>query len=295
MADTGDSAHSVDTLTTGKLICCPVNHTGTNLQPQPNSSAVAIIPARFASTRLPGKVLLEISGKPMIVWVVERALAAKNISQVVVATDDERVRDAVMSAGYEVVMTRPDHASGTDRLAEAASAFPEANVIVNVQGDEPMISPETIERAINELQNSKSTGIVTTWEPMEAAADVLNPDVVKIVVNDAGRAIYFSRAAVPHLRDVVRQHGSLANALEKRPELLKQFKKHTGLYVYRRSVLLEFTNWPPTQLERLEGLEQLRALANGVEIRAIEAATKSIGVDTAEDLERVRREMAVRV
>jgi len=264
-----------------------VNHTGANPQNNNKTRVVAIIPARYESTRLPGKALLEISGKPMICLVVERALAAQNVGHAIVATDDQRIFDAVNSAGYEAVMTRRDHRSGTDRIAEVASALPDAEIIVNVQGDEPLISARTIERAVDELINDSRAGIVTTWETIESTADVLNPDVVKIVVED-GRAVYFSRAPVPYPRDAARTHGSLKAALRNDPSLLSQFRKHTGLYVYRRETLIDFTRWPQSKLERLESLEQLRALAHGVEIKAIEASSRSVGVDTEEDLRRVR-------
>jgi 3-deoxy-manno-octulosonate cytidylyltransferase (CMP-KDO synthetase) len=233
--------------------------------------------------------LLDIAGKPMICLVAERALAAGNVERAIVATDDQRIFDAVNSPGYEAVKTRRNHKSGTDRTAEVAAALPDAEIIVNIQGDEPLISPRTIERAIDELMNNEHVGIVTTWESMESAVDVLNPDVVKIVVDDRGRAIYFSRSPVPYPRDAARAHGSLQAALRNDPPLLSHFRKHTGLYVYRRETLINFTGWPQPELERLESLEQLRALAYGVEIRAIEASSRSIGVDTEEDLERVRR------
>lgn len=224
----------------------------------------------------------------MICWVVESALAARNVERAIVATDDGRIFDAVESAGYEAVMTRRDHKSGTDRIAEVLAALPDAEIIVNVQGDEPLISARTIERAVGELENDPNAGIVTTWESMESPADVLNPDVVKIAVDGRGRAVYFSRSPVPYPRDAARKYGTLAEALHNEPALLSSFRKHTGLYVYRRDVLLAFTSWPQSELERLESLEQLRALAHGVEIKAIEASSRSIGVDTQEDLERVR-------
>jgi len=264
-----------------------VNHTGPNPQNNNKSRVVAIVPARYESTRLLGKALLEIAGKPMICLVVERALAARNVGRAIVATDDQRIFEAVESAGYEAVMPRRDHQSGTDRIAEVAATLPDAEIIVNVQGDEPLISSRTIERAVDELINDPRAGIVTIWETMESAADVLSPDVVKIVVED-GRAIYFSRAPVPYPRDAARTHGSLEAALRNDPSLLSQFRKHTGLYVYRRETLIDFTRWPQSELERLESLEQLRALAHGVEIKAIEASSRSVGVDTAADLDRVR-------
>jgi 3-deoxy-manno-octulosonate cytidylyltransferase (CMP-KDO synthetase) len=276
-----------------------VNHTGTNPPPNPKTNAVAIIPARYDSVRLPGKALLEIAGKPMICWVVERTLAARNVSRAIVATDDARIIEAVKSAGYEAVMTGAHHKSGTDRTAEVAASLEDADIIVNVQGDEPLISPVTIERAIDALgdegnpgkgeEGKGQVGIVTTWEPMESAADVLNPDVVKIVVGGDERAIYFSRLPVPYPRDAVRQHGSIEAALLEEPGLLTNFRKHTGLYVYRRDILLAFANWPQSELEHLESLEQLRALEHGVKIKAIKASANSIGVDTIADLEGVRR------
>jgi len=275
-----------------------VNHTGTNPPSNPKTNAVAIIPARYDSVRLPGKALLEIAGKPMICWVVERALAARNVSRAIVATDDQRIIEAVKSAGHEAVMTAAHHQSGTDRIAEVAALLSDADIIVNVQGDEPLISPLTIERAIDSIgervrgkgePDRHEFGIVTTWEPMESAADVLNPDVVKVVVDDHERAIYFSRLPVPYPRDAVRRYGSIEAAILEEPGLLTNFRKHTGLYVYRRDVLLEFAQWPQSELERQESLEQLRALEHGVKIKVIKASANSIGVDTVEDLERVRR------
>lgn len=271
-----------------QLFCYPVNHTGSNSQNNPKTNVVAVIPARYDSVRLPGKALLEIAGKPMICWVVERALAAGNVSRAIVATDDERIAKAVRSAGFEAVMTSTSHASGTDRIAEVVAALPDAEIIVNVQGDEPLLSPETIARAVSVLIEDSDAEIATTWEPIESVAEVLNPDVVKVVVDSQQRAIYFSRSAVPYPRDAARTHGSLAAALENEPGLLGSFRKHTGLYVYRRNVLLKFAGWPRTELERLESLEQLRALEHGLTIKAIEASATSIGVDTMADLERVR-------
>lgn len=264
-----------------------MNPTGPNSHTNPQSKAIVIIPARYASTRLPGKALLQIDGKPMICWVAERAMEARNVARVIVATDDKRIVDAVRFSGCEAVMTRADHASGTDRLAEVAETLDDTEIIVNLQGDEPLISPQTIERAI-EASNDESVEIVTTWEAIETAADVLNPDVVKIVVDNSGRALYFSRSPVPYPREAVRKHVTLETAVRNEPGLLGQFRKHTGLYVYRKELLLQFTRWPQSDLERVECLEQLRALERGVKIKAIEASTPSIGVDTREDLERVR-------
>jgi 3-deoxy-manno-octulosonate cytidylyltransferase (CMP-KDO synthetase) len=224
----------------------------------------------------------------MIVHVARRALAARNITRAIVATDDERILQAVRAAGFEAVMTRADHESGSDRLAEVAAGLEGADVIVNIQGDEPLISPLTIERAVDELVNDDEALIVTTCEAISAAADVLSADVVKVVADRAGRALYFSRSPIPYPRDAVRRYGTLEAALAQDPSLLTLFRKHTGLYAYRRAFLLEFSGWPRTALETAEALEQLRALERGVTIRVFEADTPSIGVDTAEDLERVR-------
>jgi len=223
----------------------------------------------------------------MILHVVERALAARGVSRAVVATDDERIFSVVREAGREALMTSPAHASGSDRLAEAAAGI-EADIIVNVQGDEPLISPRTIELAVEALLSNADASVATTCERIEAAADVLSPDVVKVVLDERGRALYFSRSPLPFPREAVRRHGSLAAALEAEPGLLALFRKHTGLYVYRRAFLLEYAGWPQTMLERAESLEQLRVLERGHEIAVVEAAAHSIGVDTAEDLARVR-------
>jgi len=270
-----------------------VNQTGDIPQNNAKHTTVAIIPARFASTRLPGKALIEIAGKPMVCWVAERAQAARNVDRVIVATDSEQIVSAVRSRGIEARLTSSDHTSGTDRVAEVAAAIPEAEIIVNVQGDEPLISPETIEKAVAMMsaelrKGSAGAAIVTTWEPIESYSDLIDPDLVKVVVDDDENAVYFSRSPIPFPRDAIKRHGSPEFAFAKEPELLKLFRKHTGLYVYRRDVLLEFTNWPPARLEQTEALEQLRAMAHGVKIKVVEACSVSIGVDTAKDLERVR-------
>ena len=185
-------------------------------------------------------------------------------------------------------MTSPEHASGSDRLAEAAEQI-DCDIVVNVQGDEPLISPDTIEVAVGALLADEGASVSTTSEPVETAADVLSTDVVKVVVDARGRALYFSRSPVPYPREAARRYGSLAAALEVEPGLLGAFRKHTGLYVYRRAFLLEYARWPQTALERAESLEQLRVLERGHAIRVVEAASPSVGVDTADDLRRVRQ------
>jgi 3-deoxy-manno-octulosonate cytidylyltransferase (CMP-KDO synthetase) len=275
-----------------------VNNTGENPQKNPQQRTVAIIPARLASTRLPGKALIEIEGKPMVCWVAERAQLASNVDRVIVATDSQEIFDVVSARSIDVVLTDPNHASGTDRIAEVAATLPEAEIIVNVQGDEPMISPETIERAVHAMEleieaGQDGAGIVTTWETIESKDELLNNNLVKVVLDDAGFAVYFSRSPIPFPQDAVKRNGnSPERALENEPELLKLFRKHTGLYVYRKEVLLKFTKWPQTQLERIEALEQLRALTNGVRIKTIEASSKSVGVDTLQDLEQVKYQMS---
>lgn len=253
-----------------------------------NPKVVALIPARYASTRLPGKPLLDLAGLPMILHVVNRAHQAPSIQRVIVATDDERVFQVVKEAGAEVWLTSPHHRTGTDRLAEVAAQL-EAEIIVNVQGDEPLIEPATIEAAVAPLLADSSIVMSTTCEPIESAAAVLNPNVVKVVVDNAGFALYFSRNPLPYARAEAQLHGSLEAALQAQPELLSSYAKHTGMYAYRREFLLTYAKLPPTPLEQTELLEQLRALEHGYRIRVVKVAERSIGVDTPEDLELVRR------
>lgn len=253
-----------------------------------NSKVVAIIPARYASTRLPGKPILDIGGKPMVVRVAERARQVSSINRIIIATDDQRIFDAVAAAGEEVMMTSPDHQTGTDRLAEVAAKL-DAEIIVNVQGDEPLIEPATIEAAIAPLLADNSIVMSTTSEPIESDADLLNPNVVKVVTDPEGFALYFSRSPIPFPRSAVQAHGSIEAALAARPELLSQYAKHTGMYVYRREFLLNYAKLPSTPLEQSELLEQLRALEHGYKIKVVKVTHRSIGVDTPEDLERVRQ------
>ncbi len=257
-------------------------HTGSNSQPK----AVAVIPARYSSTRLPGKPLLEIAGKPLIVWVAERARAASTISRTIVATDDPRIVDAVNAAGFDAVITRADHATGTDRIAEVAHNL-RADIIVNVQGDEPLIDPVTIDRAVNALIDDPDAQISTTWEQIMDADDVSNPSVVKVTFDDHGYATNFARNPIKLNNQAVEKDGLIEGSPDA-SGLLFDFKKHTGLYAYRRDFLLQFARWPQTENEQRESLEQLRALDRGVKIKVVEAASPSIGVDTMGDLERVR-------
>ncbi len=239
-------------------------------------STVAIIPARYDATRLPGKPLIDLGGQPMIQRVYARVRQVPEIARIIVATDDPRIADAVVQFGGEARMTRADHLSGTDRIAEVAATL-EAEIIVNVQGDEPLIAPETITAALRPVQSEPDLPMATTCEPLEAA-DAENPHVVKVVCDAQGNALYFSRALIPYPRQP-----DVARAL---------WRKHTGLYVYRRQALLHLTALPPAPLERAEGLEQLRALTHGLRIRVVETKHRAIGVDTPEDVARVRQWLA---
>lgn len=252
---------------------------------------IAVIPARHASTRLEGKLLLPLAGKPLILHTLEQAKKAKTLSRVIVATDDRRIFDVVHESGGEAVMTSVEHRSGSDRIAEVAETLPENSIIVNVQGDEPLISPGTIDAAVSAILDCglRNAEIATTCEPISELRDVLDPNIVKVVTDKNGFALYFSRSPIPFLRDDVSRHGDLESALNKDPALLSHFKKHTGLYVYRREYLLEFTKLPQGKLEKIEMLEQLRALENGARIKVVEVKQPSVGVDTVEDLEKVRK------
>jgi len=250
-----------------------------------DGAIVAIIPARFASTRLPGKPIVEIHGKTLVQRVWERASAARRPQRVVVATDDERIASVVRGFGGEVVMTSPDHATGTDRLAEAARAIGAA-IVVNVQGDEPLLDPAGVDAAVDALREDAEADISTLSLPLVSAAEMLAPSVVKVVTDSRGYALYFSRAPIPHVR-----RGASADPLASAEDAVARglARKHVGLYAYRRPALLRFASLPPSSLEEAEGLEQLRALHHGLRIRVVPVEGGSgVAVDTPEDLERVR-------
>ena len=230
---------------------------------------LGVIPARFASSRFPGKALATIAGKPMLQHVYERASQARYLSKLIVATDDERIQQAARSFGAEVRMTRADHASGTDRVAEVASSET-APVIVNIQGDEPLLDPEAIDAAALALLDNADIPMATLKKRIEDPREIADPSVVKVVADLAGNAIYFSRCPIPFQRD----GGST-------------YYKHIGLYVYRREFLLAYSGLPVGPLEQAERLEQLRALENGHRVRVVETEYESWGVDTPADLERV--------
>ena len=234
---------------------------------------LCIIPARYASTRLPGKPLRDIAGKPMIVRVYERATGAQRVHEVVVATDDERIRAAVEEHGGNAVMTRADHATGTDRLAEVAAQRPDCDLIINVQGDEPLIDPAVIDALVAPFEHDTALMMATAKTEITDAAEMENPNNVKVVADHTGNALYFSRARIPYARN--------AGA---------KVYKHIGIYAYRRDFLLAYAKMAQTELECSESLEQLRALENGYRIRVVETDAVFIGVDTEEDLAAVNEE-----
>jgi 3-deoxy-manno-octulosonate cytidylyltransferase (CMP-KDO synthetase) len=236
-----------------------------------------IIPARFASTRFPGKPLALIAGKPLIQRVVEQCQKAKSLAEVIVATDDARIADAVKTH-CRVEMTRPEHASGSDRIAEVAERC-DCDAVVNIQGDEPLIEPSVIDAVAGALaQDEMSTAATRIRNP----AELENPNVVKVVVNAAGRALYFSRRTIPYLREAA--SGSTSEQLA-----AFAFLKHLGIYGYRRGTLLRLVKYPVSPLEAAEKLEQLRALEHGIPIAVVKVEFDSVGVDAPADVEWVER------
>jgi 3-deoxy-manno-octulosonate cytidylyltransferase (CMP-KDO synthetase) len=234
---------------------------------------LGVIPARFTSTRFPGKILAPLAGKPMLQHVYERASQARYLTSTIIATDDQRIFDAARGFGARVRMTRADHFSGTDRVAEVASAE-NADVIVNIQGDEPLIDPAAIDAAILPVAHDPDILMATLKKKIEDLSEITNPTVVKVVTDHAGDAIYFSRCPIPFNRD-----GSDSTT----------YYKHIGLYIYQRDFLLNYSTLPVGPLEQMERLEQLRALENGYRIRVTETEYESLGVDTPADLERVAK------
>ena len=238
---------------------------------------IGVIPARWASTRLPGKPLVNIAGKPMIQRVAERVVQAKSLNAVLVATDDQRIADAVASfgvPGVKAVMTRVDHPSGTDRIAEAV-ANQDCDVVINVQGDEPLMDPALIDRLAGVMSDG-DWDMATAAAPIDSEADLKSSDVVKAVFAADGRALYFSRAPIPHVRDAD-------------SETAGAHWRHLGIYAYRRDYLLKLVAEPPCALENLEKLEQLRALHIGCRMNVLQVADVGIGVDTPGDVEKVER------
>lgn len=239
------------------------------------STILGIIPARYASTRFPGKPLAKIAGKLLIQHVIERCAQARLLTGIVVATDDPRIRDAVQSF-CRVEMTSPHHPSGTDRAAEVAKRC-QCDAVINIQGDEPLIEPQVIDSVAKALANAP---MATAATPIKDPAEYDNPNVVKVVVNLLDRALYFSRRTIPYVRDAASV--PVAEQLAAFP-----FLKHLGIYGYRRDTLLRLVQFPQSPLEKAEKLEQLRALENGVEMAVVRVNYDSVGVDTPEDIARV--------
>ena len=247
--------------------------------PAPNPHIIGILPARWGSTRFPGKPLHLIAGKPLIQHVWERCKLATKLSEIIIATDDERIVQAVASFGGKAVMTSPNHPTGTDRLAEAVQQIPHATHILNIQGDEPLIDPELIDDLATALCSDSTLDMVTAANPLDPKDPVVaDPNVVKVVLKLNGNALYFSRSPLPFFR----------NAVEN-----LQVLRHKGIYGYRRDFLETFVTWPPSPLEQAESLEQLRALENGANIRVLLTTDTSPGVDTPEQALAVERLLSV--
>ena len=242
---------------------------------------IAIIPARYGSTRFPGKSLALIEDKPMVQWVYERTKRSRLVTRVIVATDDERIRKAVLDFGGEAVMTSSDHPTGTDRIAEVARTLT-CDIVVNVQGDEPLIHPDMIDETVAPLVDDVSIPMGTVCRKIEDRREAFDPNVVKVVFDKKGFALYFSRAPIPWDRD--RWAGK--NSFGDMP-LAGPMYKHIGLYVYRRDFLLTYAKMPQTSLEAAEKLEQLRALESGYRIKTVVTGHESFGVDIPGDLSKI--------
>jgi 3-deoxy-manno-octulosonate cytidylyltransferase (CMP-KDO synthetase) len=256
-------------------------------------SVVAVIPARYGSTRLPGKPLAIIGGKPMIQHVYENASKAKLLDQIIVATDDRRIEEVVKKFGGNVVRTSKDHASGTDRLAEVARKLKAADWLVNIQGDLPFIRAQTIARAIQPLMDNRKIPMGTVCTAIYEMKDWQDPNVVKVLKDRAGFALYFSRAPIPFFRNNEIDVAGKTSTSSSNQRLWGY--RHLGLYVYRRDFLLKFAGLRPTPLERIESLEQLRALQNGYPIYVAEVDEHPIEVDTPDDLKNAERYLKTRI
>jgi 3-deoxy-manno-octulosonate cytidylyltransferase (CMP-KDO synthetase) len=240
------------------------------------TKAVGIIPARWGSTRFPGKALHEIAGEPLLRHVWERCRRAKKLDRLIIATDDFRIAEAAFDWGAEVAMTSSKHASGTDRIAEVVAKLKPFGLVINIQGDEPLIDPNLIDRLVRDLQRDRKLQMITAAHPFDDPREAKSPHQVKVVVNQKGEALYFSRATIPFAR------GSSAQV---------RYFRHQGIYGYRRDLLLRFVRWKTSPLERAESLEQLRALENGVKIQVVMTGSGSPGVDTPEDARTMERLM----
>jgi 3-deoxy-manno-octulosonate cytidylyltransferase (CMP-KDO synthetase) len=241
---------------------------------------LAVIPARYESKRFPGKALALIAGKPMIEHVYTRVKMASSVSGVVVATDDERIVHAVESFGGEAMLTRREHRCGTERVGEVAAHLP-AEIYVNVQGDEPLIDPAAIDAAVEAVAEDSAVTVATLQTPIRQAAEIMDPNVVKVVTEFQENALYFSRAPIPWVREDTPHHSV-------------RHQKHIGLYVYRRDALLDYPTLPPGELEAIEQLEQLRWLENGYRIRVVETEYDAVSVDVPADVERVEKILGAR-
>jgi len=251
-----------------------------------DGKVLAVIPARLQSTRLPEKPLANILGKPMIQWVYEKTCKASLIHRTVVATDSEKIKKAVESFGGEAIMTSPDHQSGTDRLVEVAKAFKEYDTIINVQGDEPMIDPHTLDYLISKFSESECTTLGTLAKAPQLTDEILSPNSAKVVVSKKNKALYFSRSPIPFSRDQKLTKKSSVSEIKNCNYLI-----HIGIYIYKREFLLKFPHLESSVLEQTEKLEQLRVLENDYPIVVFQTKSSSIGVDTMEDLEQVRELM----
>jgi 3-deoxy-manno-octulosonate cytidylyltransferase (CMP-KDO synthetase) len=240
-----------------------------------SEKVVVVIPARYGSTRLPGKPLVSLAGQPMIRRVYDRAKSAESVHEVIVATDDDRIIEAVKAFGGQARMTRPDHRTGTERVAEVA-AHVEGDVFVNVQGDEPLLDPGAVDTAVQALLEDEHTAVSTVATPIKTTADIMDPNVVKVVLDFDDNALYFSRAPIPWVRDT-------------KSGIQVRHMKHLGLYVFRRDALLEYPTLPQGELEKIEQLEQLRWMENGTKIRVAEVEHDAVSVDVPEDVARVEK------
>jgi 3-deoxy-manno-octulosonate cytidylyltransferase (CMP-KDO synthetase) len=245
------------------------------------AKVIGVIPTRWGSTRFPAKCVAMIAGKPMIQWVVERVSQAKRLDKVIVALDDERIADAVKALNMQnvhIAMTRPDHPSGTDRIAEAV-ANEDADVIINIQGDEPLIDPALIDELAEQMLSGNGWDMATAATPMVDAAQISDPSAVKVVFNRNGQALYFSRSTIPYIREP----GSTTEGV---------YWRHIGIYAYQRDYLLKLVNEPPCALENLEKLEQLRALDMGCKMYVLKTEDFGVGVDTPDDVPKAEAALA---
>ncbi len=240
------------------------------------NKAVGIIPARWNSTRFPGKPLHLVAGKPLLLRVLERCRCAKNLDSLIIATDDMRIAHAAFDWGAEVSLTSGQHRSGTDRVAEVARKAKEFGYVINIQGDEPLVDPRLIDKLVERLRSNRKIEMVTAAHPFDNPAEASSPHQVKVALDLSGRALYFSRAAIPFPRNL--------SGIK--------YLRHQGIYGFRRDTLLQFVKWKPTPLERSESLEQLRALENGVSVHVLVIAKGSPGVDTPEDANALERKLA---